>query len=109
MPIVKFLHEDQKFDFNQVDAEEDAAIILAIEQNFFEIVKYLVEVCKVDLERQNLNGRTALHVACRENRIEMVSYLIDKGANVYHRSKTGKIILHNACYDGYTDLVELIL
>ena len=109
MPIIKFLHEEHKFDFNQVDEEEYTPIYTAIENNFMEIVVYLVEECKVDIDKPNIKGESPLHVACRTNKIEFVKYLIDRGADFLQKGKTERTILHNACYDGFTDLVEFIL
>ena len=107
--MIKFLHEEHKFDFNKTNANGISPLFLALDDQCFEISCYLIEECKVEFDMADSRKRTPLHMACGTNQMKLATYLIEKGADVNSATGCGRTILSKACWNGHTELVEALV
>ncbi|XP_063219387.1 histone-lysine N-methyltransferase EHMT2-like [Bacillus rossius redtenbacheri] len=66
---------------NQLDADSNTPIMLAVRSGCYEMVKYLIRRGAL-LDITNNQGLTALHPALSNGNLPMVKLLLDAGANV---------------------------
>ena len=108
-----------------VNHEGDAPIHTAcacMNSRLLESLKVLLSCESCDLNQQNYRGDTALHIVCRKrNQLQFIQLLTSTpGINpslVNHEGispieiidSDGNSLLHNACAEGYTSMVELLV
>lgn len=80
----------------------------AASRDMFGVMKHLLER-GADPNMLDDSGRTALHLVAKAGRTDLITALIATGAvtNQMERGNQG-IPLHNACYRGHTEAVELL-
>ncbi|KAL5293261.1 TONSL family protein [Megaselia abdita] len=59
--------------------------------------------------KKNLKGETQLHKACIEGNLPLAKKLIEQGHTINVRDHAGWLPLHEACNNGFCEIVELLL
>jgi ankyrin repeat protein len=107
---------------NELQFEGATPLLLAAEVNSLDVIKALV-AAGADPNIPTAYGTTALHVASgagtdvqrarsieeRGFAVETARYLLDRGADVNAVGEFGWTPLHNAAYQGLTDVIELLV
>jgi ankyrin repeat protein len=107
---------------NELQFEGATPLFLAAEVNNLEAIKVLV-AAGADINIPTVYGTTALMVACgagtdvqrarsieeRGFAVETARFLLDRGADVNAVGEFGWTPLHNAAYQGLTDVIELLV
>jgi ankyrin repeat protein len=107
---------------NELQFEGATPLFLAAEVNNLDVIKLLV-AAGADPNIPTAYGTTALMVACgagtdvqrarsieeRGMAVETARYLLDRGADVNAVGEFGWTPLHNAAYQGLTDVIELLV
>ena len=62
-----------------------------------------------DIDDDNVFGRTALHAALEKNNLELVKVLVERGADMYHKDKSGWDCFVQAANEGADDILDFLL
>ena len=62
-----------------------------------------------DIDDDNIFGRTALHAALETNNLELVKVIVKRGADMYHKDKSGWDCFVQAAYEGADDILDFLL
>ncbi|XP_067660836.1 ankyrin repeat domain-containing protein 50-like [Haliotis asinina] len=75
----------------------------------FDVVKYILSLNSVDINSRGWLRRTPVMEAAEKGHKEVVELLVKHGADLSLYEKSGRNILHNACYRGLYDIVKYVL
>jgi len=81
--------------------------IFLLTDETYDCFKLLIDNCK-DINEKEVGGWTLLHHACIFGNIDIVILLIQKGANIYSLTDTGKTPFDVACQYNNPELVEYL-
>ena len=94
-----------------LDNDNDGKTILytACNENKLELVKYLVEKSGELLTMRQEDGQSPFLVAGLSGSVELVKYLLSKGCYVLDKDNNGLTVLHYACKEGNTEVVQYLV
>lgn len=113
-------------DFMTRDRNGNTPLHLACREGFVDVAKSLLEpvspleAIKTDreipnqfisqrLDVKNYDGLSCIHLAANKGNVDIVNLLLEKGADCNDKEmKTGRCILHNACFSGNVELVRML-
>jgi uncharacterized protein len=107
-------------DLNVYEVNGKTALMLAVEQSYFDIIKMLIvgganinvlmqpDEQSIFVRGRNIVCKTALHLAVEAENIEAIKMLLEAGVNVNLPDSEGKIPLHIAMEKNLTEIVALI-
>ena len=75
----------------------------------FRFCKALLEALNFDIHMQNDEGFSALHYAAKDGNLEMFKYFLEKGSNIYDKTKDNRDCLHIAAKSGCSVFCEALL
>lgn len=84
-------------------------LLLAVENNHFQLVKYFVEDLKIRLISKDKFKRTPLIIAVMNGFIDITSYLLQRGAAWDLPDSSGNTPLQYACAYGWRECIEILL
>ena len=84
-------------------------LLIASQEQYFEMAKLLVEEAKADVNAQTDFGWTALLNAVKNNDLKMAQYLLNNGAKVNATNKAGRSPLMIAAVNNYLAMAELLV
>ncbi|MDZ7950435.1 ankyrin repeat domain-containing protein [Nostoc sp. DedQUE09] len=107
-------------DLNVYEVNGKTALMLAVEQSYFDIVKMLIvgganinalmqpDEQSIFVRGRNIVCKTALHLAVEAENVEAIKMLLEAGANVNIPDSEGKIPLDIAIEKNLTEIAALI-
>ena len=75
----------------------------------FNLCKILIRKHKFDVKITGNNGITALHCAITNGSYELVKFFIDKGSDLFLKTKDGMNCLHIAAFNGNLNLCKTLI
>ena len=105
--VIKFLIA-QGCKVNYTNKTNESPIILATQIQNVELVKELLKKPEVDVNSRGHKGKTPLHMVAATDDHKIALALLRHGADVLLKDTSGSTPLHIACYQGSTDIVQLI-
>ena len=107
--IVKILIHQTKIKLNLLDSKQKTALMLAVENQSFQIVEELVKK-EADVDLKDYAGNTALHLSCKIASVGISKILIVQAeSNVNMKNADGQTPLHLAIPSASTVLINLLL
>ncbi|XP_052073935.1 uncharacterized protein LOC127711823 [Mytilus californianus] len=88
--------------------QNNAPLVAACEEGYFEIVQTLVKY-GYDIDFVNANLKSPLMTACYYEHTDIVKYLLDCNCKVDLEDNGGQTALHVACSEGNIEIVSLLL
>ena len=101
-----------------IDMGTDINIITNDGKNCFHIAALYghLNLCKVFIEKHNFDvrketnyGWTALHFSARNGSFDLFSYILDKGSEIFCKTKKMENVLHLSSLYGHFDICEFVL
>ncbi|XP_062566387.1 serine/threonine-protein phosphatase 6 regulatory ankyrin repeat subunit A-like [Saccostrea cucullata] len=74
-----------------------------------EMCSYLLDFYPPLLDIKDKDGKLALHCAAMAGNIGFVEFLIEKGLDIYCRTKSGLTVLHLCCINGKLELCKYLV
>ena len=81
----------------------------AAEKGKLNICKFLLEEHKFDIHYTNNEKFTALHLSAGNGSFALFSYLLEKGSEIYSKTKNMRNVLHFSTFYGHFDISEFVL
>ena len=76
---------------------------------YISILKLLLTHSKVHVNDVDNKNFTPLHLAVQQNHTDVVKYLLSKEADVAIKTDSGRSVYHNAAYNGYISILQLLV
>jgi len=96
-------------DVNAQNVAGDTALMLACNNNHFDLIEMLAERNQTDIHITNQNGDTALHVACTQHLKEAIPILLACNASIVLKNSSGHTPIFTACKHGDSQILKLLL
>ena len=81
----------------------------AADKGKLNICKFLLEEHNFDINYTNNEKFTALHLSARNGSFALFSYLLEKGSEIYSKTKNMHNVLHLSTFYGHFDISEFVL
>ena len=108
MELVKYLIS-RGCDAYDNDNDGDTVLHIACNKGKLELVQYLVETYPDMLRIRDKAGQSpCLHTGLSGSS-DLVKYLISRGCDAYDKDSSERTVLHLACLEGKTELVEYLV
>lgn len=98
---------NKKQKINEGDLNGFSPLILAVQNNHFEIAEYLLQN-DADLHIPDKNGYMSIHWAAIKGNIKMLQLLIEKGAGINSCGYQDRTPLHEAIIYGHNNVIEFL-
>ena len=82
---------------------------IAALKGHLDLCKTLVNKHYFDVRMSDNDGSTPLHCSARNGRFELFSYLLEKGSEIYCKTKNMENVLHLSAASGHVDICEYVL
>ena len=82
---------------------------IAADNSHFKLCKLLIDEHSFDVHVTDSNGWSSLHFSARSGSYQLIKLFIEKGIDVYLKTKMGCNCLHIAASNGYLEICKLLI
>ena len=96
-------------DIHRKDKENKSYLHITASRGHVALSKKLVQDYNFQIDKTDNKGFNGLHSVTESGSLELFQYFVEKGTNVYSRTKSGRNCLHIAASKGYLSLCKVLL
>ena len=82
---------------------------IAASKGYCLVSKALLEIFNIEIHIRDFNGHTFLLCAAESGNLELFNYFIERGCDIFSKTKDNKNSLHLAAYNGHFKLCKALL
>ena len=106
--LINFLTDMGADNYHKTNCGKNCLHIASL-NGHLDLCKMFLDNHKFDIHISDNDGWTPLHCSAKNGSFELFSYLLDKGSEIYCKTKDMENILHLSAANGHFDICEFVL